>query len=254
MYPHLLKKELRQAALNYALSRDLPIDDQWSSAIIFANLADNFSPDSFAAIEANAEWSARTRKQHNRVANSLEMQSSNSSDGLLMNIFCHPKLGSWKGVVDLFGFTPREPTFGFMPRVAKQGTEGDETEIDMAIGDCFVEAKLTEAGFTEKPVADVLMYSDLATHFHVDSLSQVNGLVRNYQIIRNLLAAIQHDRKHVLLCDARRPDLVREYFATVMCMKDIVFRERCRVVFWQDIARVSGKGLRSFLNEKYGIF
>jgi hypothetical protein len=181
------------------------------------------------------------------------MQSSNSSDALLMNIFCHPQLVAWKGVADLLGYVPADPVFGLMARVAKQGTDGDATEIDLAIGDCLVEAKMTEKDFTEKAIPEVLKYTHLQERFHVDLLAREKGCFQNYQVIRNLLASIQHRRKHVLMCDERRPDLVLRYMATVSCLRDPADRLNCRVVFWQDLARACGKGLRDFLATKYGI-
>jgi hypothetical protein len=253
MRPDQFKRSLRQSAKDYADSNALRIDESWSSAVIFENVADNFHPDSYQAIGETPDWLGRTLKPHNRVADALEMQSSNSSDALLMSVFCHPRLVTWKGVTDLLGFVPTDPVFGLKARVAKQGTDGDATEIDLAIGDCLVEAKLTEKDFTEKAAPEVLRYTHLQEHFHVDLLGQRNGHFQNYQVIRNLLAAIQHWRKHVLICDERRPDLVVRYMDTVSCLRDPAHRVNCRVVFWQDLARASGRDLSEFLASKYGI-
>ena len=247
------KKSLCRSAKDYAASHGLQVDESWSTAVIFENIADNFCPDSYRAIRANSDWCIRTRKPHNRVTGALEMQSSNSSDALLMSIFCHPQLITWKGVADLLGFEPSDPVFGLKARVAKQETNGDATEIDLAIGDCLIEAKLTEKDFTEKSVPEVLRYTHLQEHFHVDLLAQQNGHFQNYQVIRNLLAAIQRRRNHVLMCDERRPDLVVHYMDTVSCLRDPAHRVNCRVVFWQDLARSSGKNLSEFLASKYGI-
>lgn len=182
------------------------------------------------------------------------MQSSNSSDALLMNLFCHPLLVSWKGVHKVLGFKPTNPNFGFKALVEKQGTNGDKTEIDMDIGNYFVEAKLTEGDFTDKDVFEVNKYTKFNQHFHVNCLSTHNGCYQNYQIIRNLLAAIQHKKRHMLLCDERRPDLVRSYMETVSCLRDQHVRKKCRVVFWQELQRACGKDLSLFLNTRYGIF
>lgn len=181
------------------------------------------------------------------------MQSSNSSDALLMNIFCHPKIASWKGVQKVLGFVPTAPVFGLKARVAKRGTVGDHTEIDLAIGNCFAEAKLTEADFTDKPKSEVEKYNSFKAVFHTDALEQDNDSYRHYQVIRNVLAAFEHNKDHILLCDQRRPDLVRDYLTTITCIREVQFRRRCRVVFWQEIVQSSGKELRLFLDEKYGI-
>ena len=80
----------------------------------------------------------------------------------------------------MLGFVPEAPVFGLKARVAKQGTEGDETEIDLAIGDCLVEAKLTEKDFTEKATDEVLKYTDLEQCFHTDMLPSRNDGNQNY--------------------------------------------------------------------------
>ncbi len=183
----------------------------------------------------------------------MEMQSSNSSDALLMNIFCHPTLASGEGVADVLGFEPVNPTFGFKAKVEKEYGSKDTTEIDMAIGGHFVEAKLTEADFTDKDVATVQKYKNLGLHFHTDCLPIRNNRYQNYQIIRNLLATIQHEKRHMLLCDERRPDLARLYMETVRCLRDQQLRMNCRVVFWQDVQRACGQDLGSFLHSRYGI-
>lgn len=104
-----------------------------------------------------------------------------------------------------------------------------------------------------KAAGEVEAYTDLDEHFHVDQLRRQDVVYGNYQIIRNLLASIQHERRHVLICDERRPDLVREYLETVVCLREVTVRKRCRVVFWQELARVCGKDLAEFLRERYGI-
>ena len=71
---------------------------------MFASVKDAICPESFAAIRANAAWFHAPRKHIPKVPRALEMQSSNSSDGLLMSVFCHPRIASWKGVSDFLGF------------------------------------------------------------------------------------------------------------------------------------------------------
>jgi hypothetical protein len=251
--PENLKSCLRQAAGRYAENNGLQVDRSRATALIFNRLEDGFCPGSWARIQARPDWYARTQKRHTQVRGALEMQSSNSSDALLMNIFCYPDIGKWKGVADLLGVRPEDPEFGFKARVAKDGTDGDETEIDMAIGDCFVEAKLTEKDFCRKHACEVLKYTALENVFHVDMLSMCDEYFDDYQVIRNLLAAIQHGKRHLLICDERRSDLVLKYSRTVCCLRDRFDRARCGVVFWQDLARASGRPLRSFLEDRYGL-
>lgn len=253
MTPEELRLTIRQAAIAYAAAHQLVLDESPASAAIFEQVAANFCPASWAAVASNPDWNLRAQKPHQQLPGILEMQSSNSSDALLMSIFCHPKIASWKGVSDLVGCPVDSPRFGFKALVRKHGTDGDATEIDLAIGDCLIEAKLTEKDFTEKDVADVSQYTDLASLFHIESLPVRNGRYQNYQVIRNLLAAIQHEKRQILLCDERRPDLVRSYLETVSCLKDVQHRQRCRVIFWQEIARASGAELVTYLKARYGI-
>src|SRR5206468_1262364 len=145
-----------------------------------------------------------------------------------MSIFCHPEVASWKGVSDLLGFRPAAPNYGLLALVAKNGAESDRTEIDMAVAYCFVEAKLTEADFKDSPVENVQLYDQFVSCFVVESLRVRNQCYCSYQVIRNILAAVQHGKRHMLLCDERRSDLVREYLATVSSVRDEGVRRRCR--------------------------
>jgi hypothetical protein len=253
MTPQEQKLALCELALRYAQERNLPIDTSHESAVLFRNLEDNFHPDAFRIIQETPAWLERTRKPHQNVANTYEMQSSNSSDVLLMSIFCHPHISKWNGVRDLLGVSVIDPVFGFKPLIAKKNGPGDTSEIDMVIDDLFVEAKLTEEDFTQKDISVVEQYEGLTEYFHKDCLVQDGKRFDNYQIIRNILAAIQHSKRHALLCDERRPDLVGRYMETVCCLQDVDMRRKCRVIFWQEIQRASGAGLGQFLKEKYGI-
>ena len=253
MRADILKLEIRKNALNYARRRGLPVDESRASAVIFKNLSDNFHPDSFNNIANNPEWKHRTTKAHQNVAGVLEMQSSNSSDALLMNIFCHPDIGRWKGIRDLIGEKIEGITFGFPGQVHIDGVQFDSTEIDMALPESFCEAKLTEADFTCKTGEVVERYDGLQTTFHAEELPRTGENYDNYQIIRNLLATIQHGKKHILMCDERRSDLIRSYMEMVSCLRDINNRKKCRVIFWQEIAGACGASFRDWIEEKYGI-
>jgi hypothetical protein len=182
-----------------------------------------------------------------------EMQSSNSSDALLMNIFCHPSIRKWTGVKKLLGNDLESIAFGFPGSVRISNGQTDTTEIDLALSDMFCEAKLTESDFTHKRLSVVEKYKGLYETFYVEALPRIGDDYDNYQIIRNLLAATQHDRKHILLCDERRPDLVRRYMTTVSCLRDVHLRMKCRVIFWQEIVVACGNSLREWTEEKYGL-
>jgi len=253
MNSEMLKQKIREAALAYATRRRLPIDDSYASAVIFRNLKDNFHPESFANIINCADWSIRTQKAHQNVPGILEMQSSNSSDALLMNIFCHPSIRDWLGVRKILGNDMESITYGFPARVRINKGQPDSTEIDMTLPGVFCEAKLTETDFTKKRSDVVENYDGLQKAFHVEALPRIGCEYDNYQIVRNLLASIEHNRSHILFCDERRPDLGRRYMGTVSCLRDIHRRNKCRVIFWQEIVAACGKSLREWIEEKYGM-
>lgn len=249
----ILKDILKKSALMFASHKGLAIDNSHKSALIFSNIADNFHPESFANITKNAAWSTRIMKRHQNVPGVKEMQSSNSSDALLMNIFCHPSIARWTGVKKILGNDLESIVFGFPGVVHKVNGKTDTTEIDMALSDVFCEAKLTESDFTHKRPSVLESYKNLHKTFHFEALPRSGDDYDNYQIIRNLLASVQHNRKHILLCDDRRPDLVRRYMTTMSCLRDVDKRMKCRVIFWQEIVAACGKSLREWIGEKYGM-
>jgi len=255
MLSNKLKQALKCRAEKYAAADDaITTVGSHKSAIIFEKIEDNFFPDSYKATKANRAWNERLAKSHQQVKDVCEMQSSNSSDALLMSIFCHPKINAWTGVKKkIFGVDQLHPEFGIKPRVRKSNGKEDSTEIDLAFGDIYAEAKLTETDFTEKEQSVVDEYAGLSDLFHVDSLPKRNGKYLHYQMIRNLLAASQHNKRHFLICDGRRGDLVRSYYEIVSCIKCVAGRKRCGVVLWQEIAGNVGGGLKGFLGEKYGL-
>ncbi len=254
MNSNTLKQELKRSSLAFAKRRCLSTaDDLYSTAIIFSNIADCFHPDSYENISKHADWKARTQKPHSKVLGVKEMQSSNSSDALLMNIFCHPLIGKWAGIKKVIGSDLESVTFGFSGAVRLCKGEVDKTEIDLSLTDSLCEAKLTESDFTKKRPTVVENYAGLKETFHIEALPRKGNDYDNYQIIRNLLASVQHKRKHFLLCDERRPDLVRRYMDTVSCLREIQSRLNCRVIFWQELVAACGVSLREWIEEKYGM-
>lgn len=267
-YDVQLKKELIRLAdvygtKNYGNAYAHP-NELRNSSVIFNDISYKFHKESWNAILNTSNYLSRTNKKHARVQTKksgiFEMQSSNSSDALAMNIFCHPSFKKWKGITNLFqveNITSVE--FGFQAKVLKtdqnQFTE-DKTEVDVLINkNIIAECKLTEADFCVKEKQLVEQYSEFKNVFHTNLLKQTPTHYDNYQLIRNILAANQHNAQFVLICDMRRPDLVQRFLQTVTCIKDdyLSLRTNCRIIYWQDLAKVVGEDLRQFLDEKYGI-
>ena len=120
----------------------------------------NFFDPAFTAIAANSDWMRRFDKVHAQAARSLpkpqldparrwrELDSSMSSDALLMNIFCTPGVADSPAVSNALGVDAEAaPIFGWKARVPLANGRFDRTEVDMRLGSLLVEAKLTEVGF-----------------------------------------------------------------------------------------------------------
>src|SRR6202044_1215209 len=107
----------------------------------------NFYDPAYTAITANPEWMRRFDKIHAQAARALprpqldptrrwrELDSSMSSDALLMNIFCTPGVGESPLVRDALGVEGAPaPNFGWRARVPLANGRFDRTEVDMRFG------------------------------------------------------------------------------------------------------------------------
>jgi hypothetical protein len=143
----------------------------------------NFFDAAYAAIAANPDWMRRFDKVHAQAARSLpkpqldsarrwrELDSSMSSDALLMNIFCTPGVVDSPAVQHALGVDAEAaPIFGWKARVPLANGRFDRTEIDMRFGSLLVEAKLTEVGFQTRSAAIVEAYRDFDAVFDRDRL------------------------------------------------------------------------------------
>lgn len=263
-----LKQELIRLADNYGKStfgvNYAHPNELKNSSVIFNDISYCFQKDSFTQIKNNPDYFKRTIKKHSNVqtknAGILEMQSSNSSDALAMNIFCHPDFSKWEEMKKLFQVNEfTSIVFGYKAKVDKtinNINKKDNTEVDIFLnGNIIIECKLTEKDFSSKQKDIVEHYSEFRNVFHIDKLIQTKTNYQNYQLIRNILAANQYKAKFILICDIRRPDLVESLHQTVTCIKDeyIELKANCKIIYWQDLAKVAGSELKSFLSDKYGI-
>jgi len=222
----------------------------------------NFYPASYRNICANPEWARRPAKVHTASRRARpraawrwrELDCANSSEALLMNIFCcrrtltNPALSSMLGVPS--GLVPQ---FGFRPEIPLRGGKTDRTEIDMKVGDLMVEAKLTETGFQTAPARMIERYRDLSEVFDSGELMMSGNIVRGYQLIRGALAAYATGGSFCVLCDARRPDLIESWYSVMRAVRSCVLRCRLQLLTRQELAAVLPKSLQKFLAAKYGI-
>ena len=141
----------------------------------------NFFDAAFEAIAARPEWMRRFDKIHAQ-GRSLpkaerrwrELDSSMSSDALLMNVFCTPGVAESVTVRRVLGVDGDEsPVFGWKARVPLANGRSDRTEVDMRLGSLLVEAKLTEGDFQTKAAAVVEGYRDFDAVFDRELLPRV---------------------------------------------------------------------------------
>jgi len=266
----------------------------------------NFHAASYDNICANPVWLRRLSKVHTASRRSrarkdwrwMELDSCNSSDALLMNIFCHP------GVFDGHTLIPAvatllnieaatRPCFGVkagVPLLNGRSTRTnlkDRTEIDLQLGNLFVEAKLTESDFQTAAPRLIERYRDFETVFDLGRLphkllyahaahppaedySQLEEpsstlplleptekpsrtVINGYQLIRNVLAAYAADASFCVLCDARRHDLIEIWYSVLSAVHRPTFAGRLKLLTWQELAAVLPEDLQQFLELKYGI-
>jgi len=263
-----LRTELSLRGMRFAAARGLVYErtDGAVPGIIFARGEDgrhgNFHPWSYGAICARPEWRRRLEKvhtAHKRVRARadwrwMELDCANSSDALLMNVFCYPRVMECAGVRATLGTAAGAVAeFGVKPRTPLKGGKRDNTEVDMRVGELLVEAKLTESDFQSARLALVERYRDLGEVFDVGELPIRGERVMGYQLIRGTLAAYACGGSFCVLCDARRPELVETWYAVMRAVRLLELRCRLKLLTWQELAKVLPRELREFLAEKYGI-
>jgi hypothetical protein len=222
----------------------------------------NFLPASYRRMMQQPGWKARLAKVYTGSRflprktdrTRRELECANSSDALLMNIFCYPGILRRAVLCSLLGIEPGiHPTFGFRPRTPLQNGADDRSEIDLKLGKLFIEAKLTEGDFQTARHGLVHRYRDLEAVFDVDRLPIGKERYRSYQLIRGVLAAHAHAASFAVFCDQRRQDLIEDCFEIMSAVISAELRCRLSVVTWQEIAAATPPKVQSFLSTKYGI-
>lgn len=263
-----LRRELSARNLEYARNHGLAHHVSIGSepVICYESAEDagrhgNFFPSTYRAILKNDNWRRRLQKPHTSAAQVFprdgvrrkELDSSTSSDALLMNIFCYPGIFKQDLVLKLLDARAGVPQFGYRARVPLKNGGTDRTEIDMRLENLLVEAKLTESDFQKKSRTVVEGYRDFAEVFNVNELPADRQCYFSYQLIRNVLAAHAGACSFCVMMDQRRPDLREEWYAIMRCIRVHDLQMRCRMVTWQELASVLPVKLQGFLQEKYGL-
>lgn len=259
-----LRREISSRNLVRGDEQEREVSYGGSASVIWQESEDghgNFLRASWTRIVARPEWKQRLKKAYTASRfvpragdrRRFELECANSSDALLMNIFCYPRVLTNPRVCALLGVEPGlVPEFGFGPGIPlHKGT--DRTEIDMKIGDLLVEAKLTEGDFQRAALRLLARYRDLEDVFDVERLPQANGSVLSYQLVRGVLAAHACSASFLVLCDQRRPDLGERWFRVLAAVRDAGLRTRLGFLTWQELSATLPRPVRKFLEEKYGI-
>jgi hypothetical protein len=225
----------------------------------------NFIDASYRRICANPAWAARLAKAHTSKRQAsrrgpdetvrpwCELDSANSSDALLMNVFCYPRVLTPRVCALLGVAAGDQPEFGYRPGVELERGLTDRTEIDMRLGSLLVEAKLTESDFQYAPMRLLERYPGFAEIFDREALEITRRGVRSYQLLRGVLAANAEGGTFCVLCDARRPDLVEAWYAVMRAVRSYQLQARLRLLTWQELASALPPALRDFLDQKYGV-
>jgi hypothetical protein len=268
-YVSALRQELIARSSSYASLKFLPhVTSYGELPVVVYQQSEcgrhhgNFISASYRAILRRPQWRRRLQKVHTQGRRSLpardrlwrELDSSLSSDALLMNIFCYPGVTRRIEVCRILGIEPGSlPEFGFMPRVPLFSDVTERTEVDMKLGNVLFEAKLTEADFQIQCAELVEQYRDLQEVFETRQLPRAMNKYVSYQLIRNVLAAHALGLDFCTLLDARRPDLLEDWFLIVRCIRSVTLRARCKVLTWQELTPSLAAALQRFLSAKYGI-
>jgi restriction endonuclease-like protein len=222
----------------------------------------NFISASYRALLRRPQWKQRFEKVHSPAGRafpksdcvSKELDSSMSSDALLMNIFCYPGMTKRRELSLMLGTESGDlPEFGFKPRIPLTSGFVERTEIDMKLGTVLFEAKLTESDFQTQKAAIVERYRDLKEGFECRKLPRIGREYVSYQLLRNVLAAYALNLSFCVLLDGRRPDLVEQWYAVMRCVRPMDLRTRCKILTWQELSAALPGRLQNFLELKYGI-
>jgi hypothetical protein len=188
-YAAQLRNELAQRSRLHARGRAHVESYGAAPVIVYAPEGDrhgNFFDAAYSAILERPDWLRRFDKVHAQARRSLpkaerrwrELDSSMSSDALLMNIFCTPGVLESRAAQNALGVDAGvTPVFGWKARVPLKNDRFDRTEVDMRLGSLLVEAKLTEGDFQSCFAEVVESYRDFDEVFDRELLPPVEIVV-----------------------------------------------------------------------------
>jgi hypothetical protein len=184
LYASQLRREL--ALRNRHWARGRPHVESYGTEPVIVYSPDgechgNFFAPAYAAILARKDWTRRLKKAHTgrrtlpRAERPwCELDSSTSSDALLMNVFCTPRVLESPLVRTALGVDEEaDAAFGWKARVPLHSGRTDTTEVDLRWGSLLIEAKLTESDFQTRAAVVVESYRDFEEVFSAELLPRV---------------------------------------------------------------------------------
>jgi len=96
-------------------------------------------------------------------------------------------------------------------------------------------------------------YRDIDEVFAFGELRKSGDIIFGYQLIRGVLAAQATGGSFCVLCDARRPDLIKGWYSVMRAVKSCALRCRLQLLTWQELTGALPKPLQKFIATKYGI-
>jgi len=233
----------------------------------------NFFQPSYQELCGHLEWRRRLRAPHAGRKylphpyrhTACDVDSCTSSAAILLSVFGSD--AARRAILGpLFGFAGNPNVeFEFPACLAwiNGQVEPRSTRIDVRIDDrdrsvvsvvipLHIEAKLAEADFSKKAADCVQNYARLHEVFDIERLRQ-GAKYKHYQLIRNVLAAVQHKCRFCLLFDARRDDLLTAWNEVMAAVLEESVRARCFTRTWQSVAALVPPQLSQYLKEKYSI-
>ena len=196
----------------------------------------NFFDAAYTAIAGSPEWLRRFDKVHAQ-GRSLpksdrrwrELDSSMSSDALLMNIFCTPGVTASGELAGGLGIeTDAAPQFGWKARVPLKNGRFDRTEVDLRLGNLLVEAKLTESDFQSCAGSFVEAYRDFEEVFDRERLPRVEAIIgrpkRQTEFPEDYSQEYEEVSVDPLSIAPERPVIVetRSYFASYQLIRNVL--------------------------------
>lgn len=240
-FANQLRHELAARNRQYARGRAHVVSYGSEPVIVYSPEGEqhgNFFGPAYAAIAGRADWMRRFNKVHAQAARSLpkaerrwrELDSSTSSDALLMNIFCTPEVLASASLRNALGLDEdATPVFGWKARVPLVNGRFDRTEVDMRLASLLIEAKLTEGDFQTCNGVAVESYRDLQTVFDVSLLPRVELPPKRRKPPTEFPENYSQEFESVIVDPDRDPQELLPEIANQLASPDLVTAETCEV-------------------------